>query len=150
MSGDGFVYRFRVRYGECDAQGIVFNARWADYVDIAATEFTRVVFGSVDPAAGGVDWRLRRQVLEWRAPGRFDDILEARVSTLAVGTTSFTLRTAFHRADRPDRADPLVTAETVYVIVEPGTGSKQPVPERHRAALAAPVDRTVDCSGAPR
>jgi hypothetical protein len=26
---------FRVRYGECDAQKIVFNARWGDYIDPA-------------------------------------------------------------------------------------------------------------------
>ena len=42
-----FRFRFRVRYGECDAQQIVFNARWADYVDLATTEYTRVLFGSV-------------------------------------------------------------------------------------------------------
>ena len=41
-----FRFRFRVRYGECDAQQIVFNARWADYVDIAATEYTRALFGA--------------------------------------------------------------------------------------------------------
>jgi len=33
-----FRFIFRVRYAECDPQQIVFNARWGDYVDIAATE----------------------------------------------------------------------------------------------------------------
>ena len=33
-----FRLRLRVRYNECDAQGIVFNARWVDYVDIAVGE----------------------------------------------------------------------------------------------------------------
>ena len=65
----------RVRYGECDAQSIVFNARWADYVDIAVTEYTRALFGSTDPAVAGLDWRLRRQTLEWRAPARFDEVV---------------------------------------------------------------------------
>ena len=46
-----FRYLLRVRYGECDAQMIVYNARWGDYVDIATTEFTRAVFGTVDPSA---------------------------------------------------------------------------------------------------
>ena len=29
----------RVRYGECDAQGVLFNARYMDLVDVAFTEF---------------------------------------------------------------------------------------------------------------
>lgn len=142
-----FTYRFRVRYGECDAQQIVFNARWGEYVDIAATEYTRALFGTIDPAIGGIDWRVRKQTLEWRAPARFDWILDARVTTAAVGTTSFTLRTDFHRAGAPAGAPPLVSAETVYVVVDPAAGVKLAVPDRHRAALAAGDGGTVDCSG---
>ena len=35
-----FELLLRVRYSECDAQEVVFNARYADYADLAATEFT--------------------------------------------------------------------------------------------------------------
>lgn len=129
-----FRFRLRVRYGECDAQGIVFNARWGDYVDVAVTEYTRALFGAVDAATAGLDWRLVRQVIEWKASGRFDDVIEARVHTVAVGTTSFTVGVAFHRC--PDGAL-LVTSETVHVSVEPGAAVKRPVPDRHRAALLA-------------
>ena len=127
-----FRFRFRVRYGECDAQGIVFNARWGDYIDIAATEFTRAVFGGVDLETVGIDWRLVRQLIEWRAPARFDDVVEAAVTTAAIGTTSFTLATRFSRLAG---GLALAAAETVYVVVAPGSGDKQPVPDRHRAAL---------------
>jgi len=34
-----FRFRFRVRYAECDAQSVMFNARYADYVDIAVNEY---------------------------------------------------------------------------------------------------------------
>lgn len=129
---EAFQYVFRVRYGECDAQKIVFNARWSEYVDIAATEYTRELFGSVDPDQAGLDWRLVRQVIEWRAPARFDDVLVASVRTVKVGTTSFTLATEFRR--RGDTAV-LVTAETVYVAIAPHAETKLPVPDRHRAAL---------------
>jgi acyl-CoA thioester hydrolase len=127
-----FRFLFRVRYGECDAQQIVFNARWGEYVDIAATEYTRELFGSVDPDQAGLDWRLVRQLVEWRAPARFDDVLSAEVRTVKVGTTSFTLATEFRRAAE---SAVLVTAETVYVVVEPHGSTKLPVPDRHRAAL---------------
>jgi acyl-CoA thioester hydrolase len=36
-----FRYYLRVRYSECDAQKIVFNARYGEYVDLAVSEFMR-------------------------------------------------------------------------------------------------------------
>ena len=41
-----FVHTFRVRYHECDAQGIVFNANWLSYFDVTLTEWFRAMFGS--------------------------------------------------------------------------------------------------------
>jgi acyl-CoA thioester hydrolase len=126
-----FRFLLRVRYNECDAQGIVFNARWADYVDIAVAEYSRVLFGSVDPAVTGIDWRLVKQTLEWRAAARYDDVLDCRVSTVRVGTTSFTLTTQIRRfADRTE----LVAAETIYVAVD-RHGSKQAINAQQRSAL---------------
>lgn len=136
-----FRFRFRVRYQECDAQKIVFNARWGDYVDVAATELARAALGGPEAA----DWRLVRQVLEWKASGRFDDVIEARVSTKTLGTTSFTVATAFHRL--PDEAL-LVTAETVYVMTDPETAKKRPITDEERRRLApGAVTGLVDCSG---
>jgi acyl-CoA thioester hydrolase len=124
-----FRLLLRVRYSECDAQGIVFNARWADYVDIAVGEFSRALFGSVDPVVTGIDWRLVKQTIEWRASARYDDVLACQVATVRVGTTSFTLATEFHRGDTE-----LAKAQTVYVAFAPG-GGKQPVSPAHRALL---------------
>lgn len=126
-----FRLLLRVRYGECDPQGIVFNARYGDYLDVAACEYCRALFGGVD-ASTGIDWRLVRQLTEWKAPARFDDVLEIHVVTRAVGTTSFTLG---FEARRFPSGPTLVTSVTVYVVVDPRTGQKLPVPERHREAL---------------
>ena len=38
-----FRFYFRVRYAECDAQKVVFNARYGDYVDLGFTEFLRAL-----------------------------------------------------------------------------------------------------------
>ena len=65
-----FRLLFRVRYGECDAQNIVFNARWGDYVDIASTEYMRSLFGkllSLNVATKG----LRIEALGLRNAWRF-------------------------------------------------------------------------------
>ena len=129
-----FRLLFRVRYQECDAQKIVFNARWAEYADLATGEYTRALFGSVDPAVSGLDWKLVRQTIEWRASGHYDDVIEARVRTVRVGTTSFTLATEFVRWTQ-DAV--LVTAETVYVATDPILGSKVPVIDDHRRKFEA-------------
>lgn len=127
-----FRLLLRVRYSECDAQGIVFNARWGEYIDVAASEYTRVLFGTVDPAVSGADWRLVKQTTEWRSPGRFDDVIELRVSTVKLGTTSFVLQT---EARRYGSDTVLVACETVYVIVDVTSGTKRPIPEPLRAPL---------------
>jgi len=126
-----FRLLLRVRYNECDAQGIVFNARWSDYADIASGEYVRALFGSVHPAETGLDWRLVKQTIEWQAPARYDDVLELGVRTLRVGTTSFALETRFVR--HADRA-PLAAIETVCVMVD-HAGGKRPIPAEARAAL---------------
>ena len=126
-----FRLHLRVRYAECDAQGIVFNARWGEYVDVAVTEYIRALFGGV-PESAELDWRLVKQTTEWHAPGRYDDVLDIRVRPVRVGTTSFVIATELRRL--ADQAH-LVDVETVYVVVDPKAGTKRPVPDRHRAAL---------------
>lgn len=126
-----FRLLLRVRYGECDMQGIVFNARWGDYADIASGEFLRALFGAVDPAVTGLDWRVVKQTTEWRAPARYDDVLDIRVRTLRVGTTSFVLATEYLRL--VDGA-PLAQTETTCVRVDP-SGTKRPIDDALRATL---------------
>ena len=36
----------RVRYHECDQQGVVFNAHYLAYADMASLECSSVLFGS--------------------------------------------------------------------------------------------------------
>jgi acyl-CoA thioester hydrolase len=127
-----FRLLLRVRYGECDAQGIVFNARWADYADIASSEYTRSLFGDVRPEVTGIDWKLVRQTIEWHAAARYDDVLELQVRTLRVGTTSFAL--VVEVTHHPDQAH-LASIETTCVMVDPATGTKRPIAPATRAAL---------------
>ena len=128
-----FRYRLRVRYGECDAQKVVFNARYGDYVDVATVEFLRAVGLGAAMLDGEFDFQIVKQTTEWRAPARFDDVLELSVAAARVGNTSFTLRTEFRVAGKDA---PLATTESVYVNVDPHTLAKLPVCTAVRAMLA--------------
>ncbi len=129
---DDFRYFLRVRYAECDAQKVVFNARYAEYVDIATTEFFRALGYGNQLASGEIDFQLVRQTIEWRGPARFDDVVEISMRTLRIGNTSFTLAADFRIAGREPT---IASAETVYVLVDHRTLNKAPVEGRLRAAL---------------
>jgi acyl-CoA thioester hydrolase len=129
---DHFRYYLRVRYGECDAQKVVFNARYGEYVDLAATEFLRVLGFADAVIQGDIDYQLVKQTIEWRQPTRFDQVLELLVSAARLGNTSFTLQTEFRIAGQDQ---PIATAETVYVLVDARTLQKRSLPADFRAAL---------------
>src|SRR5690242_18551185 len=127
-----FRYYLRVRYGECDAQKVVFNARYADYVDLSTSEFLRAL-GFGDALVSGVlDYQLVKLTLEWKAPARFDQVLELAVYAKHLGNTSFTVATEFRIAGQEQI---IATGETVYVMVEPQTLRKAPLSASLRAAL---------------
>src|SRR5262245_14347542 len=103
-----FRYYLRVRYGECDAQKVVFNARYADYVDLATAELLRALGYEKEIQTAELDYQLVRQTLEWKGPARYDQVLEISVALKHLGNSSFTLFTEFRIAGN-ERV--IVTAE---------------------------------------
>src|SRR3954463_5846126 len=123
---ESFRYYLRVRYVECDAQKVVFNSRYSEYVDVSINEFLRAA--GVLPAflEGHLDFQLVKQTVEWKAPARFDQVLELSIAPIRLGTTSFTVGTTFRIAG----ATPAIaTAETVYVLVDARTLTKLSLPD---------------------
>jgi len=52
-----FRYYLRVRYIECDAQKVVFNSRYSEYVDVSINEFLRAAGVLHDFAEGHLDFQ---------------------------------------------------------------------------------------------
>ena len=130
-----FRYYLRVRYQDCDAQHVVFNARYGDYVDLACSEFLRAALPTQrDVFDGTFEIQTVRQVVEWKAPARFDDVLEVSVWASRIGTSSFTLSFELRRASDGVL---LVTCETVYVHIDPKSFAKRSIEPKMRAALEA-------------
>ncbi len=122
----------RVRYGECDAQGIVFNAHYVAWMDVANTELWRAAVGSYTALAAdhGVDVVVAEVSVRYRAPARFDEELELETWFDAIGSTSMTARCDVRRGGE------LLAEGTVrYVMVETAGWTKVPVPSPLRVAL---------------
>lgn len=122
----------RVRYSECDAQGVVFNSHYLAWFDINMTELWRAAFGSYQAAVErGVDIVVVSAELSYGAPARFDDLVTLSVAVAALGTTSITTRHAVLREGRT-----LVRGTLRHVMVDPATLVKTPIPEWVRSGLA--------------
>ena len=128
-----FVHRLRVRFHECDPQGVVFNAHYFTYFDVALTEMWRAAFGSYQSVVDqGTDVVVVEAAATYRAPARFDDEIDVELAIARLGTTSMTTETAIRRDGQL-----LVEGRLVHVFVDPATMTKQTIPEHVRAGLEA-------------
>ena len=85
------AHTLRVRYAECDPQGVVFNAHFLAYFDVGITELFRAAFGSYQAMIDrGVDFVVAEAGLRYRRPAHFDDELTIEVAITRLGTTSMT------------------------------------------------------------
>jgi len=144
-----FRHYIRVRYQECDTQLVVFNARYGDYIDLAVTQFLIATMPHRDRNIydGQFEIQLKKQVTEWFAPARFNDVIEIRTWVSRFGRSSFDMRFELRIAGEDD---PIVVADTVYVHVlgENGVWKSAPLPERERALLEEGArGRIVDHAG---
>jgi acyl-CoA thioester hydrolase len=127
-----FVYPMRVRFHECDPQGVVFNAHYFTYFDVALTEMWRAAFGSYQTVVEqGTDVVVVEAAATYRASARFDEEIEVELGVARLGTTSMTTATAVRRD-----GELLVEGRLVHVFVDPATMAKQAIPEHIRAGLA--------------
>src|SRR5690606_17569539 len=107
------------------AQRVVFNGNYGTYVDMALTEFLNALLPDRHSAPDGngvaLEFQLVRQVIEWSAPARFNDVVEISTWCERVGTTSFVMRFALRK---PGDEEPFVIAETVNVVMDGRTWTK--------------------------
>jgi acyl-CoA thioester hydrolase len=125
-----FRHPLRVRYGECDPQGVVFNAHYLAYFDIAMTELWRELGGYEAMVADGIDMVVAEARVRYRAPLRFDDEVELVVRGVRLGNTSMTSELAIERDGQV-----CVEGELRHVFVDPAKGGTAPMPEAVREGL---------------
>src|SRR6266513_1268212 len=127
--GDLFRHRIRVRYGECDPQGVVFNANWLAYFDVLITELWRQrVIDYSDMIERGVDMVVAEAGVRFRGPARFDDIVEFELRVTRLGETSFS-----SAIDATVGGRAVVEGTMRHVFVDTGTNSKREMPDYIRA-----------------
>ena len=129
-----FSTSVRVRWMECDAQGIVFNGAYLGYLEVAQAEYFRNLGFSIYRIAqnGYFDSAVVKADLEFKAPARVDDILELHARVERIGNTSLTLLVEIY-PQGDDRH--LTSIEAVYVGFHADTGATRRVPDAIRSLV---------------
>jgi acyl-CoA thioester hydrolase len=126
-----FVHRLRVRYSECDQQGVVFNAHYLFYYDVAVTELWRARIGPyLAMIERGYDLVVAEARLRFVEGARFDEELDIEMPVRHLGTTSMIIDPVFRVDDRL-----IADGEVRHVFVDPETLAKKPMPQDIRDAL---------------
>jgi acyl-CoA thioester hydrolase len=130
--GRPFVHTLRVRYGECDPQGVVFNAHYLAFFDIALTEMWRAALpgGYREMVERGVDLVVAEATCRYRSSAGFDDELAIAMTVAHLGTTSMRTEVGITRD-----GEPVVDGELRHVFIDLETREKIPIPGAIRAGL---------------
>lgn len=131
-----FKHRLRVRWGECDAQGIVFNAQYMNYIEVAQAEYFRNLGMRhySEEIRQRFDLATVKATLEYTAPTRVDDLLDIYTRVSRLGNSSITFVTEMYL---PEQDAPCNKAEVIYANFDAETGVPRRIPDDIRETIAA-------------
>lgn len=125
----------KIRYSDCDPQGIVFNGNYARYWDDALTDwFEEAGYGGAELGGAGVDVVTARVEMDFKASAGLGDVLETSLKVERLGTTSMTVGFTTRRLSD----DTVVTeGREIIVFVDPDSFRPTTVPDSVRSDLTA-------------
>lgn len=133
MSRDEFRFFFpmRVRWNECDPQGIVFNASYLNYLEVGSQEYFHNLGFSIYtmPHHCGFDMVMAQASIQFKAPIRVDEIIELGVRVGDWGNSSFSFHCQVFQSGQPE---PLAIIQARDVIVDTQSLRPIPVPQEFR------------------
>ena len=132
----------KIRYSDCDPQGIVFNGNYARYWDDAVTDwFEELGFGGVELGGGiGADVLTARLEIDFEATATIGDTLVTTVEVEAIGTTSMTFLVVTSR----ESDDQIVAGgKVIDVFVNLEDFRPIAVPESLRSAVGRQTSRNL-------
>ena len=127
-----FRHTIRVRYGECDPQGVVFNANWLAFFDIVITElFRERVSGDYTAMLeSGTDMVVAEVTLRLLGPVGFDADVDFDATVTRLGNTAMSTR-----IEASVRGAPVASGDMRHVFIDPETKGKKEIPPVVREGL---------------
>ena len=147
VENNSLTLKIRVRYQECDQQGVVFNARYGDYADLADTEYFRHLVGDFKSFnKSGYDKQVIHYEISWSSPAYFDDFLHLSASVSHVGNTSYKVKIDCSK-ETDNGFDSVATIHVTYVIVDSSSYKKTLIPDVLLDAFKKQFRKVIDQTG---
>lgn len=128
-----FVHRMRVRYSECDQQGIVFNGHYMFYYNDAYGElFREIGWTRPEITKQGWDVVVAEATLRFRGSARYDEYLDIRLPITHLGATSMIVEPQFVVDGRL-----CVSGSVRHVFVDVESMSRTSIPDPVRGQLTS-------------
>ena len=133
MAREDFKFHtaLRVRWTECDVQGVVYYGAYMDYLEVGQSEYFRNLGFSIYKTAetGYFDTAVVKVTTEFKSPARLDEMLDVYIRVSRIGDSSITVDAEIYPQDS-DRIR--IIAEVIYVGYDAAAGATKPVPEAVR------------------
>jgi acyl-CoA thioester hydrolase len=128
-----FVHGLRVRWAEVDRQGVVFNAHYFLYFDVAVAEYWRAIgFRYPEDLVEkfGTDIYAVKASAEYHGSATYDELIDIGCRVGRIGRSSMQLVFGIWRG-----AEHITSGELVYVNADPKTRKSAPWPEPVKRAI---------------
>ena len=124
----------RVYYADTDFSGVVYHARYLEFLERGRSDFLRLAGVHHTELADGLHgekivWVVRRMEIDFRAPARIDDILTVDTRTLEISGARIIMGQTIRRGD-----DLLIEARVEAAIIG-GNGKPRRFPKDWIAAF---------------
>lgn len=136
-----FRHRIMARYGEADMQGIIFNARYLDYADLAMSVYWQGA-GLVLLGEGMVSFHAANVTIDFKKPIRPAELIDLCCITERIGERSVTTRIELRGANDGHAHDLRAVVKVVHVCVDLASHRSCPLPREVKDRIRAFDART--------
>ena len=129
-----FIHTLRVRWKECDVQGVAYYGSYLDFIDVAEAEYFRNlgIFIHDEVYRQDLDLAVVKVNIEYKSPAKLDDLIDIKVKVSNIGTSSLTKNTVIYRHGTNDL---LATGETISVNFDSTSNTSRALPENVKKTI---------------
>ena len=133
MSKENFRFKhtMRVRWKECDVQGIAYYGSYIDFIDVAQAEYFRDLgILTHQPDNREIfDLAAVKVILEYKSPAKIDDLIDVFFKVEKIGNSSLDKRSEIYRNGTDEL---LCVGQSISVNFDSDLGTSRRVPDKIR------------------
>ena len=133
MSKENFKFKhtMRVRWKECDVQGIAYYGSYIDFMDVAQAEYFRDLgILTHQPDNRKIfDLAAVKVTLEYKSPAKIDDLIDVFFKVEKIGNSSLDKKSEIYRSGTDEL---LCIGQSISVNFDSDLGTSRRVPDEIR------------------